>query len=958
MKTNRIVSALLCGAAISAVSSAALAQSAPPADDQAAAQDAPAPDGSETQVEDVVVTGSRVIRNGNNSPTPVTVVQTEELLNLQPTTITDALNNLPVFQGSRGQFSNPNTTGLYGGGNPASNQLNLRNLGSQRTLVLFDGQRLPPSNAIGIVDVDMVPQMLIQRVDVVTGGASAVYGSDAIAGVVNYITDKNFNGLKMEAGYGISDRSDAQNWKFGIAAGTRLFDDRGHVEASYNHYEDDGLPRRNMRDYFQYALLGSTAGSTAVAGSAANPYQVYNGVRNASSSFGGLITNGTLRGYNFTTDGVLVPFVHGTLTGTANQEVGGDGSYGGQNSLKAPLSFDQVFGRFDYEFSDSLKFHAEASGNWKTATTNSANTQFTNLTFSRTNAFLSPATQAALGTAATFTMSKSWNQAPQVLQTAEVQNYFLNAGFEGKLGRFDWGVDANYGYGKIDNSLQYNVNNQRLSAALDAVVNPITGQIVCNASLTNSAYADCKPLNLFGPTASNADAIAYVTSTTHYTPQFDLLDFNAHFGGDLFNLPAGPVVGSVSAEWRKLTFQNGSDATPTEAINCTGLRFNCNANTIVWVNAFAVGPEVSQTVKEGAAEFNAPLLKDLPFIQALNLNGALRYTSYDYGGNNWTWKLGLDWHITDEVRIRATSSKDIQAPSLSQLFQPVLLGSVTMQDRLTGTNPAIKIANIGNPDLVSETARNETLGVIWKPAAIPGFSASIDAYRIRVDGALTQLQGYNPQLQDACYASGGTSFYCTLQTRPNGFADKSATNAVTQWTAVFANISGIETYGVDVEVNYATEVSGHPLTGRFFTTFQPHYTISQPGLPTYDEGNVAFPNVVPLQAMPALRITSTVNYGVTDNFFVSLTGRYRGEMTASAVSTDVYVPKDQTVPHLFVADANFLYRRDAGQEIYFNVRNIFDKMPFGTAGLSAGSGYPQIDDPTGRFYSFGVRVKF
>ena len=106
------------------------------------------------------------------------------------------MNNLPVFQGSRGQFSLPNTTGLYGGGNPATTQLNLRNLAPQRTLILFDGQRVAPTNALGIVDVDMVPQELIQRVDVVTGGVSAVYGSDAIAGVVNFITDKNFNGFK------------------------------------------------------------------------------------------------------------------------------------------------------------------------------------------------------------------------------------------------------------------------------------------------------------------------------------------------------------------------------------------------------------------------------------------------------------------------------------------------------------------------------------------------------------------------------------------------------------------------------------------------------------------------------------------------------------------------------------------------------------------------------------------
>ena len=137
-------------------------------------------------------------------------------MQLQPTTITDALNNLPVFQGSRSQTSAPNTTGTFGGGNPTANSLNLRNLGSARTLVLFDGQRQPPGNYIGIVDVDVIPQMLIQRVDVVTGGASAVYGSDAIAGVVNYVLDKNFNGVKTEAQYGISSRSDDQTWKAGI----------------------------------------------------------------------------------------------------------------------------------------------------------------------------------------------------------------------------------------------------------------------------------------------------------------------------------------------------------------------------------------------------------------------------------------------------------------------------------------------------------------------------------------------------------------------------------------------------------------------------------------------------------------------------------------------------------------------------------------------------------------------
>lgn len=952
MKTNKLFVALLGSAGVLAITSAAGAQTTQASPAPATAEK---PADSKAAPQEIVVTGSRVIKNGNNSPTPVTVIGTQELMQLQPTTITDALNNLPVFQGSRGQFSNPNTTGLYGGGNPASSELNLRNLSPQRTLVLFDNQRVPPGNAIGIVDVDVIPQMLIQRVDVVTGGASAVYGSDAIAGVVNYVTDKNFNGIKAEASVGTSDRSDDTSWKVGFAGGTRVLNDKGHIEASYNHYTDDGLPHRNSRDYYRYSLLGSVPGSTSAAGTAANPYAVFNNVTTNNASFGGLITNGPLKGYNFTTNGVLSPFVHGTSTGTSTAEVGGDGYYGGQNSLKAPERFDQFFGRFDYDFNNSLRFHIEAAGSWKEAYTNAANALISNYTFSSANAFLTPTVKSALGTATTFTMSEALNQLGQVKQTSDITNYFVNAGFDGNLGRFKWGADANWGHTGIDDTLHGNINYQRLAAALDVVAGP-SGP-VCYASQVNTAYANCQPLNIFGPTASNAAAVSYVESNTHYKPEFESYEANAHIGGDLFTLPAGPLAVSLSGEWRKLTFSDTSDALPVNA-DCTSLRYNCNANTSLWVNAFAGSPEVSQTVWEVAGEFDAPLLKDLPFVQSLNLNGALRYTSYDYGGDNVTWKIGLDWHITSEFRIRATASQDIEAPSLSQLFQPTLVGRVTQTDRLTNTSPNVTITNIGNPNLVSEVGKTITAGFVWKPRFIPGFSMSLDGYHIKVEKALVQLQGYNPQLQDACYASGGTSFYCTLQTRPLGFANTTSANAATGWTAVFANIGGIETYGADLELDYAHRLWGHVVDARLFTTWQPHYLVSQPGVPTYDEGNVAFPNVVPLQSLPAVRLTATVNIGLSDNVFLGLVERYRGEMKATAVPTDNYVAGFTRVNSIAYTDVNLMYRWRAGTEIYINVRNLFDKMPQGVAGLSAGSGFPGIDDPIGRYYSMGVRLRY
>ncbi|HEY2401643.1 MAG TPA: TonB-dependent receptor plug domain-containing protein, partial [Steroidobacteraceae bacterium] len=218
----------------SAAATAAPADS-PPAPE--AKSDTPGND----SVAEVLVTGSRVIKNGNDSPTPVTVINVQDMALVHPGTVADQLNDLPQFAGSRGQLTNP------GGGaqgtssaatNPAANVLNLRNFGYTRTLVLFDGHRLAPTAPDGTVDTNMIPQMLLQRVDVVTGGASAVYGSDAVTGVVNFITDTHFNGVKAEARAGVSYYGDEVTEAGGLAGGTDLFGGRGHIEASIQTQHD------------------------------------------------------------------------------------------------------------------------------------------------------------------------------------------------------------------------------------------------------------------------------------------------------------------------------------------------------------------------------------------------------------------------------------------------------------------------------------------------------------------------------------------------------------------------------------------------------------------------------------------------------------------------------------------------------------------------------------------------
>ena len=909
-------------------------------------------------IAEVVVTGSRVIRNGNNSPTPVTIVQADELKGLNPTTITDALNDLPVFQGSRTQTSAPNTTGTYGGGNPASNQLNLRNLGPARTLILFDGQRQPPGNYIGVVDVDLIPQMLIQRVDVVTGGASAVYGSDAISGVVNYVTDKNFNGIKVESQYGISSRKDDETWKAGIAAGMK-FGSGGHIEASFQHYSDKGIPRKSDRDYYRLSLVGSTPGSTATQGSVTNPYGSFGNVTSNQNTFGGLIANGALKGQQFSSNGVLSTFNHGLATGSTTAEVGGDGSFSGGESLKAPLRFDQAFVRLDYDLGHSIRFHTEVAYIDKVDSTSSNDASFNNFTFSTANPFLPAAVKAAMGTATTFTMSKRWNKVTSLYQVSRFTGYTINTGLEGDLGKYKWGVDVDYGRTALPDLYQYNVNNQKLAAALDAVVNPANGQTVCNASLTNSAYANCVPLNWFGPIASSQAAMDYVTEQIHYKPWFIQSEVNAHIAGDVFDLPAGPVTAALSGEVRRQT-GGGSSDTPVAFANCTGLRFNCTANsTPLQANQFAQIPIKNQTVKEVALEVGAPLLKGVAFAEALNVNGAVRYTSYDFGGNSITWKVGLDWHVNSAITLRATRSRDIEAPILYALFLPGMGSTQGVQDRLTGVQQVVPNTNKGNPNLVSELGDTTTAGIVWRPSFIPRFSLSVDAYHIQIAGALINIQGFNPQVQDACYASKGASYLCTLQSRPLGnYTNTSAANAVSAWFAQWQNASVLETYGIDVEANYGGDLRGHPYTFRVFTTYQPHYLLGQPGTPTFDEGNVAYPNVTPLQDIPAVRLTGSANFGVTDKLFVGLTERYRGGMKASAVPTDFYLPKDQTVKALLQTDFNATYRIKPGDEIFLNIRNAFDRMPPHAPGNSRNPGYPGTDDSTGRYTTVGIRLRY
>ncbi len=544
MKSNKMNKlALMCAASVVALTAGARAQ--------------------QQNVEQVTVTGSRVISDITLSPTPITAVSAEQLQSTTPTTIPDALNKLPDFYGNQTSRNQGN-----GSGNGSSNTLNLRNLGQSRTLVLLDGQRIAPSNQGGTVDVDTLPQMLVSRVDIVTGGASAVYGSDAVAGVVNFILDKKFTGFKYDINAGISKYTDAAEERIGIAWGTDLFGGRGHYEMSARVFQQDMIPIAS-RPYGYQGNAWVQPGS----GTAADPFvdvpfgRLFNQSLNGTIKCGnGITVNGvvqtlpcTLNNYTFGTNGQLMPLTHGIPTTLAGLESGGDGGYADpvDTTYQARQRQGEFFNRFSYDITDHVNAYIQASASeaadysrWTPLLVSAAgsrpNTFFTN------NAYLSPQQQQQLTAAATaagnfvpapklFTppTGGASSIAPAVPANTPffsdahyinkidgqhaylgdniyatkglARNLNLTAGLDGDFSGFAWKAFYSHQESRVTVVDPQNTNNARWMASQDAVIAP-AGLKVNNVDVGGSVqcwvttqpqfaplYPGCVPVNVFDP---------------------------------------------------------------------------------------------------------------------------------------------------------------------------------------------------------------------------------------------------------------------------------------------------------------------------------------------------------------------------------------------------------------------------------------------------------------------------
>ncbi|CAN5266429.1 TonB-dependent receptor [soil metagenome] len=917
----------------------------------------------EATVTEVVVTGTRIVSSVNAvAPTPVTAISAEQLAQTTPSNIPEGLNKLPIFQGS----TQPRRPGGGGGGSIAQNVLNLRNFGTQRTLVLVDGHRVAPTNPEGTTDIDTIPQMLISRVDVTTGGASAVYGSDAVTGVVNFVLDKNFTGLKFETNAGISKYGDGESGKIGIAAGRALFGGKGHISGSAEYRQQSRVPIIDRPEGAEvYVRTGN--------GSATNPYRVTRNARLATSTYGGRVTNcvGTCpgSGMNFASDGVLSLFAPGTTTGTAGTNQGGDGAYAIYSDAIVKGYNGAGFGRFSYDFDNGVNFYIQAS--FAEAETEGRHfplklTPGTGQasTFYKNNPFLTAATRTLLGdnglsnSTNTFQLGQYiTSQGPDGFTGTRNLNIYeqVQTGLNGQLGAYRWDLYYTHGKNRLKVDVVNNQNYQKLFAALDAVPGA-GGTVQCYAATqaaTAAAYAGCVPLNPFGPTAMTAGAFDWFAQTTSWNVDSTLDDLGGSFTGSLFETWAGPIDFALSAESRWNTYEVRSGIDPTQLVDCTGLRI-CSPTLQLWAQPVSGSVKKTSNVWELAGELSIPLAKDLPLVQALNASLAGRYTDYSISGSVQTWKAGLDWSVNDLVRFRGTVSRDIRAPTLDDLYRPLTGGVQAYFDNHTNTNGTVYNYTQGNPNLEPEVARTYTVGAVFTPNdLLPGFTASLDWYKIKLKNAIGQIAGSNTSIQSLCEVSNGTSQYCSLYQRPFAFSNTTSANYPTKLFTQNLNTALTEIEGVDFEANYRFNALGGAWTARVFANHQPtNQSQSFPG------------SALSFVATPKNRVTTFLRYQVNDWSF-GIQDRWLGgwSQITSPVTATTQNYVEPNVGDYRSVDLNVDWKTDLGgaeTTLYLTIENALNRTGPIVGGTNVGGTQPTPAgyDVMGRYFTFGLKAKF
>ncbi len=961
--------------------------------------------GAQDDLSEVTVTGSRIARTGLETPTPVTAVTTTDLQDMNPRQLIEGLSQLPQFFNNRRPQGN---APLFSGGS----NLDLRGAGPARTLVLLNGRRLPNGNRYGAVDVSTLPEAAISNVETVTGGASAAYGTDAVAGVVNFILNTKFNGFQGRVSAGETSRHDGGNATLSATFGTDL-GERAHLLVSADYYDQDAiwsLASLQSRPWMrQNALVTDPSGKYT--------FLRRDFVRPSNTSTTGVINspNPLLNKLEFQRSGnsIITQRLNfsgvGRLDGGCNcyAEPQRDQSWGldADNAVQQANGRHSAFLYLDYDVSDDTNVYLQGMygesnvrGPWFSSPVLVGAT-WQGTIFSG-NPFLPANVQQIMSqnNVASFNLgltgaTRADREGGLGLYVVDQSNELTSAtvGFEkrianGFLTDWKWTGYAQYGANHQDMDFQNGLITSRLYLALDAVTSPTSGQPVCRAALLNPAqFGDCVPVNLFGGVDSVSaaarnylvDEHTHVKSDYHQVFSETVLTgpFYEGIGAGAFRMALGAsyrrddlrqwksdlrdefvYINGVSTGLRGLLNENQAGGYAGVRGIPTGFQGNNSLANVLFTGSIQTPDTVLEgnfSVKEAFTEFNLPLLKDVPFARSLETDFAYRYATYTGSGAISSWKYGVSWQVWDSFRLRATKSRDVRAANIRERFDATA-GGANVRDPLNNNvqvNGATSFTG-GNPSVDPEKADTITFGAVWQPSgALQGFSASVDWYDIDINGAISQL----PQqtIVDRC-ASGAQPELCQ-------YVARDANSQIRALTILFLNAANVRIRGIDTELQYTRPISLFGGAERLGVRFYAN---------RITENSQQFPgqarDFLDLE-QPEWRFTSNLVYqnGPLRAF---VQGRWIDNRTLNRLFNtglpNAQTVEDNQVGSVFYTDLNLSYELAWGRQnirLFGNVTNLLDHAPPQTPASvgTGGTGQPSLQyDTIGRTYTVGFNLSF
>lgn len=932
-------------------------------------------------LDEVVVSGTRV-RSEFTAPTPTQVIGGEELAQSGATNIYDVLVELPAFNSRMSGAAAGVRTQI-----PGQTFADLRGLGSPRTLVLVDGRRFVPSvpaSSVGNpyqVDLNLIPSLMLERVEIVTGGASAQWGSDAVAGVVNMILKKNIEGTHVEVQSGLSGESDGRELRAGFVSGFSFNGQRGRVVLSGDYSDDEGLDNYRVRDWSDdYWQLFDDPTATVENG---RPSRVMRrDAQPGNITPGGLITNASggtaqqragLIGLQFDSPTSVSPFVRGefnpatTPTTFAATQAGGNNADDASNSLVPATERAVLYGHLEHELGDSMQVFFDAS--WGRSTGSSVNQPIrdragvynpatrsgSQVRIYADNPYIpevlrplipmpaGPATSTPPGQS--FILGRVAYENRQPYTEIRSSAYTGSSGVKGELGS-GWTWDLTYTYGRNEYfRTSQNVRDRSLYAlAADVIDNPATPGVdpICRSTLTDPTNG-CVPVNLFGRGTPSEEAFNYYTGTPFARLTYYQRAGQANLQGSPFSTWAGPVAIALGAEARNESLVSTTDE---------------RTQARVWDITVGGAFSGNFTVKEGYFETTLPLATNLPAAQSLALNGAVRHADYSRFGGVTTWKAGGTWEPVDGLMFRATRSLDIRAPSLYEMDSPATTSLNNV--RFNGvTPPAVQIDAIGNPALEPERSHTTTIGASFAPSFLPGLMLSADFYDIYVDGVIATVG----QVEIARLCELGVQRYCEL-------LEFNSTGALIRVYNRFLNLSSFETRGVDLTGAYNRRILGGNLNFRWNATYVDRFTIAVPRgpgeAPSINEQ--AGQHNLNEGATPHWKARFSTTYSRAP-FSVTTQVRFVG---SGQMDNDLREAPTATLPaeidpktnrvgsyFLFNVSGTFDVLRDGRGQLFWMVNNLFDRdPPIIPSPILLTQTNPTHYDVMGRYYKIGVRVNF